>query len=184
MLSSSSRRRQALQAVSDSRKRSLKRGVTELCDSVRRRSWMSCGKAREITDTDTPTRSECAHHRHGVELLEGLHGAEEEHDDAAALHRLHGTRQQVRRERFKVLQDLGGKRRWHRFKHMQLAHGSLRQMHTSNSLCRSAQARGQARGCVFLKRWRHLDGRGKVRTCRTHMPNVLPRILWDSCIPV
>lgn len=46
-------------------------------------------------------------HGEGVEAGEGVEGGEEQHDDAAALHRLHRARHQVGRQRLKVLPQGG-----------------------------------------------------------------------------
>jgi hypothetical protein len=83
-LSSSSAMMQASHLVSERMKRSLKRPTT---------CCVRLGAEARV-------------HVHGerVELLERRHRLEQQHDDAAALDRLDGAREQVGRQRLKVLQ--------------------------------------------------------------------------------
>lgn len=47
-----------------------------------------------------------SHHGHGVELLEGVHGPQQDHHHAAALHRLDGSGQQVGSDCLEVLSQV------------------------------------------------------------------------------
>lgn len=76
-------------------KRSLKRGTMSPCDSVRYFAWQSCGERRK----------QSRYHHHRVELLQARHRLEQNGDDPAALHRFDRSAQQIRRERFEVLQN-------------------------------------------------------------------------------
>lgn len=50
------------------------------------------------------------HHGHGVQLTQGLHGLEQQHNDTATLNRFDRSREEIGRESFEILQGNGGKK--------------------------------------------------------------------------
>ena len=52
---------------------------------------------------ETEEEKKKPHHGHRVQLLQGVHGPEQNDHDATSLDRLNRPSEQVRRERFKVL---------------------------------------------------------------------------------
>lgn len=77
--------------------RSLKRGWTNWCASVRYLLWTSCGQL--------DVGQSLAHHRHAIKLLQAGHCLEQKNDDTTTLDRLNRSRQQVWSDGLIVLEN-------------------------------------------------------------------------------
>lgn len=88
-------------------KRSLNRGTTEACESVRKRE---CTSWESTVSEALSSLCEWTHHGHGVKLLKRAHCPEKQNDDSTTLDSLDRPSEEVGCEGLKVLENEHAKR--------------------------------------------------------------------------